>query len=481
MSDCPVVSTKLGKVKGQRLHKPSFGKSQVYHYTNIPFAKPPIGELRFEAPVKPNPWSEVLDGTVNPPSPIQSPNAAIFKLYRTCRASYNQSGYDMTNMSEDCLYLSVYTAQPSEHSNLPVLFWIDGGGYCTFGAASQGTTNGNILCSLHDVIVVVANYRVGVFGFLTTGKDTSYSGNMGFLDQIAALEWTRDNIREFGGDPDNVTIIGQGAGAVSVSYHVISPMSCSLFQKAVSLSGSAIIPEFPRQDTANVFNQLIKELEIEQDEDEDPDEVIRGLKNVPSGRLREVQEKLEESYMYFGPVVDGTFLPKLPSELLVAGEINPVPYVIGCTNSELCGYISMLDPDGFGEGLNEETSRNFIKGYFEIFFSNGVSEKVIDHIIAKYVNDFPKEPTKWSKIYATALADFVFIVPAVTQALSHDRCGLPTYVYQMTQQLSYNHNTAYGSVNQIKPTFCKCDHETQTRAYRYPRCGLAMTPTAKSF
>ncbi|XP_076816964.1 pyrethroid hydrolase Ces2e-like [Clavelina lepadiformis] len=361
----------------------------------------------------------------------------------------------MNNMSEDCLYLSIYTSKPSEHGNLPVVFWIDGGGYCSFGFASQGTTNGNILCSTHDVILVVANYRVGAFGFLTTGDGTSHPGNMGFLDQLAALEWTRDNIREFGGNPDNVTIIGQGTGAVSVGYHVISPMSRGLFHKAVSMSGSANMTEIVRTTQSTVLDTYKEELGVE---DDDPDAILQKLKKIPLETLKQVQEKLEQTFIQFGPAVDGKFLPKHPSELLNEGKLSPVPYLIGCVDSETSGISSMAELPDFVEGISEEVGRSIYNEYFMGLFPNQFTEDDLNIIVESYVKKQRDGPTKWSQIYANLSSDAFFIAPMVMLAKKHSGGGHPTYAYYMTQQLKYNHDLAFGSKDTMKPEFCNCDH-----------------------
>ncbi|MDE2042335.1 MAG: carboxylesterase family protein [Alphaproteobacteria bacterium] len=238
----PVVNTPLGKLHGTI-------RSGIDRFLGIPFAQAPIGYLRWRAPVPVKSWKGIREATVAAPACYQ-PAAKPFGPY----TSEFLIGPDI---SEDCLYLNVW--KPAHvHARVPVLFFIHGGGFGS-GSGSIPIYDGSSLAR-HGVVVVTINYRLGVFGFLATpeltresGKGTS--GNFGLLDQIAALQWVKNNIAAFGGDPHHITIAGQSAGAASVSDLIASPMARGLFQRAIAESGSGMGIEMPTLGEAESVGQ----------------------------------------------------------------------------------------------------------------------------------------------------------------------------------------------------------------------------------
>lgn len=217
------VETRSGPVRGDH-------KRGAFRVKGIPFAAPPTGERRFLPPSEPEPWSRVHDGTGRfpiAPQPMAGMEAAA-------------GGAGGSPQSEaECLTLNVWTPAPDD-GRRPVMFWIHGGGFVT-GAGTIPWYDGSALAR-RDVVVVSCNYRLGALGFLELGGvDASLrdSGNVGILDQIAALRWVRDNIEAFGGDPDNVTIFGESAGGMSVGTLLGTPAAAGLFHKAIPQSGAA--------------------------------------------------------------------------------------------------------------------------------------------------------------------------------------------------------------------------------------------------
>ncbi|XP_049542708.1 juvenile hormone esterase-like [Anopheles darlingi] len=191
-------------------------------YLGIPYAKPPVRELRFANPVPNDPWNGTYDAT----------SAKIFCPQQILQALY----YGL----EDCLYLNVFVPEYNTFDNaglLPVMLYIHGGAFSR-GAANEFTRDPVRLMTTQRVIVVTIQYRLGALGFLSTG-DLSAPGNFGMKDQVLAMRWVQRNIRAFRGDPQLITIFGESAGGASVQYHMISPMSRGLFQRAITMSGSA--------------------------------------------------------------------------------------------------------------------------------------------------------------------------------------------------------------------------------------------------
>ncbi|XP_061714552.1 juvenile hormone esterase-like [Cydia pomonella] len=205
-----------GVLEGELLENPLGG--QFHSFKGIPYAAPPVGDLRFRAPQPPETWDGVRSATEFGPicfqvDPLMDPTP---------------------KGSEDCLYLNVYTPDLEPAEPLPVMVWIHGGGF-TFGSGNDDYYGPEFLVR-HDVVLVTFNYRLEVLGFLCLDTE-EVPGNAGMKDQVAALRWVQKNISQFGGDPANVTIFGESCGAASVSFHLVSPMSKGLFKRAIAMSG----------------------------------------------------------------------------------------------------------------------------------------------------------------------------------------------------------------------------------------------------
>ncbi|XP_013141631.1 PREDICTED: cholinesterase 1-like [Papilio polytes] len=208
-----------GILEGEVVDNEYGGK--IYSFKGIPYAQPPLGDLRFKAPLPPKPWSGVRDAK---------------KLGNECY-HYDIFLQKLTPGSEDCLYINVFSPNITPTKPLPVMLWIHGGGF-TSGSGSDEMFGPDFLIR-HDVILVSFNYRLEVLGFLCLDTE-DVPGNAGMKDQVAALRWVQKNISNFGGDPNNVTIFGESAGGASVSFHLLSPMSKGLFKRAIPQSGLAI-------------------------------------------------------------------------------------------------------------------------------------------------------------------------------------------------------------------------------------------------
>ena len=212
-----VVETRYGPIQGMQE-----GPLQVFR--GIPFAKPPIGPLRLRPPEPPEPWSGIRDATAFGPSPMQASSPFI----------------RITSTSEDCLYLNVWTPR-ADDARRPVMVYIYGGRFIS-GSASEPQYNGSAFAQDGDLVVVTLNYRLGALGFLylgdLLGEDYADSGNCGLLDIIAALQWVREHIADFGGDPSQVTIMGQSSGAMCVATLLAMPAVRGLFGRALLESGA---------------------------------------------------------------------------------------------------------------------------------------------------------------------------------------------------------------------------------------------------
>ena len=287
-------------------------------YKGVPFAAPPVGDLRWRAPRPPKPWEGFRKADKFSANPIQ----VMVKELGPWTAEYQPQG----EVSEDCLYLNIWTAAKSPDEKRPVVMYIPGGAF-TGGSGNVPVYNGENLAK-KGLVVVTINYRVGVIGFLalpelTKESEHNSSGNYGLLDQIAALEWIKRNISVFGGDPDQVTIMGQSAGAASVNYLTASPLAKGLFIRAIAQSGSnaAIGPGISLSSAEQTGVMFAKNI---------------GATSLAELRAMTADELLSASNnkYRFSPIVDGWFLPKSGDEIFAEGKQNDVTTLTGWVKDE---------------------------------------------------------------------------------------------------------------------------------------------------
>lgn len=335
----PVLTIEGGQVQGVLADNPG-----VYVYRGIPYAAPPIGDLRWKAPQPVVAWQGVkIADTFGHPG---------YQAVHYPGGYATEWGYgDEAPYSEDCLYLNVWTKAPGEiDKKLPVALWIHGGGYRE-GWGSEPEFDGQEWAS-KDVVLVSINYRLGVFGFLThpdLSAESPYgvSGNYGILDQIESLKWIRKNIAQFGGDPNNVTIFGQSAGAGSVKTLCESPLAKGYFQKAVIMSGGGInIPAteetkaVPAMPTRPLFGgpQTLKEAELE------TKKVMDWAGFTDLEKMRKASTEMiytvgnfynaisgDRAFITARPMIDGYVSLKSFDDATRDGSIADVPYMIGYT------------------------------------------------------------------------------------------------------------------------------------------------------
>lgn len=312
-----IIETAYGKVEGKKLE-------DVFAWKGIPYAKPPVGPLRFRPPVKPNPWEGVRDATNFSPVAAQSSSEIM-----------NFLGNDIADMSEDCLYLNIWSPA-ADNKRRPVMVWIHGGAFVS-GSGSSSWYDGASFASKGDVVVVTINYRLGPLGFLHLGEiggeEYATSGNCGILDQVAALEWVKENIESFGGDPNRVTIFGESAGAMSIGVLLGLPSAQGLFQQAILQSGAAR-NAFPKEKATKIAQKLLQILEV------DPSNLAE-LENIPVDKLLEASNQLPP--MSLVPVIDGVSLPEHPEAAMAKGSAKDVRILIG-TNKDEYNLFTAFDP-----------------------------------------------------------------------------------------------------------------------------------------
>lgn len=315
------VKTDAGLVEGT-----ASADAAVRAFRGIPYAAPPVGDLRWKAPQPVRPWKGVRKAAEFGPRPMQKP-------------IYDDMIFRDAGPSEDCLYLNVWTPAKSPKERLPVMVWIYGGGFQA-GASSEPRQDGESLAR-KGVVVVSFNYREGVFGFLahpglTKESGRNASGNYGLLDQVAALRWVRTNIAEFGGDPRNVTIFGESAGSFSVSALMASPLARGLFHRAIGQSGAF----FSVGDGG-----LAQESLAAGERAGEKFAASLGATSIAELRAKPAAEVLDaaarEQGLRFGPSVDGYLLPRDVSAIFAAGKQSHVPLLAGWNADEVRAYVTL--------------------------------------------------------------------------------------------------------------------------------------------
>jgi para-nitrobenzyl esterase len=302
-------------------------------FKGIPFAAPPVGELRWRAPQPVKLWEGIRQATQFAPSPFQGGNPPSGK-------------------SEDCLYLNIYTPAKTYEERLPVLVWIYGGGF-SFGSTAEPVYNGEKLARKGVVFVSIA-YRVGQLGFLalpelSAENPNQVSGNYGLFDQIAGLEWIRRNIASFGGDPDQVTIFGESAGGISVSMLCASPLAKGLFQQAISQSGGSFGPSrtvtYPGENMKTLHQAEI--------------EGKAYLEKTGCNSLQELR-KIDADKLPGGwgmgnawPIVDGYAIPDDQYKLYQSGRYNDLPVLIGYNSDEGASFTGAKTAEEYISGVKK--------------------------------------------------------------------------------------------------------------------------------
>ncbi|XP_069678272.1 juvenile hormone esterase-like isoform X2 [Periplaneta americana] len=313
-----IVLTSHGPVRGTILIS-SRSNRPFFAFMGIPYAKPPVGDLRFK-PLQPaESWTEVKNATVEGsmcPQVSEWTNAA--------------------EGEEDCLFINVFTPKLPSGPNatlLAVMAVIHGGGF-TIGSGNRNALGPDFLVD-EDVVIVTFNYRLGLLGFLSL-QNSEVPGNNGLKDETFALRWVKQNIDRFGGDPSKVTVAGNSAGAAAVHFQVLSPMSRGLFQRAIEESGSALNP-WAFQSASKSVDMAFRVGKFLGTNTTDKNELLRYLKSLPMEQLWRVVTSRDFKFLPTTEINitnDEVFLPDMPINMINAGNFNKVYYLIGVTSRE---------------------------------------------------------------------------------------------------------------------------------------------------
>ena len=388
-------------------------KKKVRSYKGIPYAVPPVGKRRWKEP-EPAPANDgCYEAYYFGKSPIQT-------KAETERASFYKQG-------EDCLTLNVWTSNAVKSSGKPVMVFFPGGGYGWGGTADPIYDGQNFVEKWEDIVLVTVNYRVGMMGFVDFssvegGEGYAKSGNLGLLDQVCALEWVKENIAGFGGDPDQVTVFGESAGASSASLLPLMKESKGLFRRIIAQSGSVAFT-FSKDECQDFTKKLLKETGCSSMEE---------LLALSEKELMKANQSLND-YNNF-PERDGIVLPEDPYEAYRQGKASDIDMMIG-TNADETRY-------WIGE----------VGGYPLYLFAGSLlyksTVKKIDEKDFHYVKEFQKlqkDRIIWNR--TEFMNELLFRVPAVVQAAYHADAGGNTYMYYWTKESEIPH---YGACHAVE-------------------------------
>ncbi|MDQ1434298.1 MAG: para-nitrobenzyl esterase [Actinomycetota bacterium] len=391
-----IVATRSGKVEG-------FERDGVHVFRGIPYAAPPVGLLRWNAPQREEAWSGTRDAS------SFSPQSAQTEFAMTKMMGEKQSPY-----SEDSLYLNVWTPA-CDDARRPVMVWIHGGAFL-WGSGDTPWYDGTRFAVHGDVVVVTINYRLGPFGFLHLGDlfEGAFpgSGNAGILDQIAALEWVRDCIAAFGGDPERVTVFGESAGAASVGTLLGTPSARGLFRGAIPQSGAASWVA-TREHATGIAQRVVANLGV------NPGDVDALLAVSTDAVLSALPPFREDGVaaLPFQPVVDGTVLIESPLSAIAAGNAAEVRVLTGTNLTEMTLF-TIADPEM--ATLTDDGIRTRLRAAFG---ETGVP--VLDNYRARRPNETPA--ALWQEI----ATDGVFRIPAI-RLLEAQSPHAPVWSYLFT-------------------------------------------------
>jgi para-nitrobenzyl esterase len=400
----PVVSTKSGKIEG------SYEGGQ-YIFKGIPYAAPPVGDLRWMPPQPIKPWKDVRSAKEYGPIAPQNtmPGGFIMQVPQP--------------QSEDCLFLNIWTPG-LDNAKRPVMVWIHGGAFI-MGSGSDPMYDSEKLLKRGNIVLVSINYRLGMFGFLrlkdVTGGKIPATGNEGLLDQVLALKWVKDNIAAFGGDPKNITVFGESAGSISIACLMVMPTAKGLFQQAIMESGVGSVAV--AKEEANRCGELfLKVSGIKQND-------VKAMQTLTPAQLLEMETKIRMASIGTGgtprvtssyPIVDHEVIPDYPNKLARFGAAKGIRSIIG-TNLDEYTLFGMMDP-----GMANLTEADLKKRVAAMLPAPGVDELV--EVYGKAVQKRGEQATP-ANILTAITTDIMFRIPSLELVEAQRENKTPVYNY----------------------------------------------------
>ncbi|NXV62858.1 SASB hydrolase, partial [Molothrus ater] len=431
----PEAETKYGRVRGYQFQVDTADRT-VNVFLGLPFAKPPVGSLRFSEPQPPEPWEGVRDATSYPPMCLQDQvQGQDFSDLIT-----NRKEKVALQVSEDCLYLNVYTpVSTGENEKLPVLVWIHGGAL-VFGAASS--YDGSVFAAFDNVVVVAIQYRLGIAGYFSTlhswAMARGYTGTLLAHGLSKCSQWPLLILKPKIPGENTVLVM-----LVLAFSQVLSPLAKGLFHKAISESGTAALGLFtdqPKEDAQKIAA-------VSGCEKSSSAAMVECLRGKTEEELLQITQKMD--FFFISGCVDGVFFPKSPMELLSEKSINAVPYIIGVNNCEF-GYLlpMMMKYPPFVDGLDKDVARQILQSNLALIFK-GLTSEVVDRVYKEYMGE-AESPAQVRDGLLDAMGDVYFVISSVEVARYHRDAGNPVYFYEFQHRPS--------SAEGLVPEFVKADH-----------------------
>ena len=406
-------------------------KGTSLQFLGIPYARPPVGDLRWKAPQKPEPWTDLRDAT---------------SFGKRCAQLLDATLQNAASSDEDCLYLNVWTPVPAVKDPLPVMIWIHGGGN-TNGSASEPVPfvnsgvfyDGEFLAGNHGVVVVSLNYRLGILGFFghpDLAAEGS-SGNQGLLDQQMAFRWVHDNIAKFGGDPGNVTIFGESAGSFDVCMHMVAPSNAGLFHRAISESGGCTTVQPTRAQAEAAAVSLATSLGC------------TGAGALACLRGKSVDSLVTSGSSGLGLEVDTQFIPDQPRTLYDTGKIAKVPYLLGSNTDEGTLFLPAAKPASEADYMTALTA---------MFGATVAPQVAAAYPMSNFAGGMPNPATA---ALARVIGDSRLVCTTFDTAVRAAHAGASVYMYNfdvpvpavISATLGATHGSELTSVFGTSPTF----------------------------
>lgn len=435
-----IVETQYGKIIGKTTQflDENDGFQTVYSFLGVPFASPPVNELRFEPPQRPAAWKPRTYNATFFRNVCPQKNLSYFE--KSIRNVWPEFSWE-NDSNEDCLYLNIFTPgnKPSNAGHFhPVIMFIHGGSYA-FGTTARHTTPGEVLPRL-GVVLVTIQYRLGPFGFMTAGDGVA-RGNWGMLDQVEALKWIKENIEVFGGDPNRVTILGVSSGGASVGLHILSPLSEGLFHRAITESGVEFSPF--------AFNSVKKAI--------DKTNITAGKLSCDTTSSKRMMDCLRSKsaqsiidkfdWRNTGPIIDRYFIYDTPKNLRRSGKFNKVPLISGFNSHEGAHNT----PQEFHPPRDITTSvlREFINNFVEnhILQDNNKTAVIIEDAIEFQYTPWSKTPDSPSlrQEIVNIMSDYYVAAPTLGVLGIHSALA-PTYMFEFSHRSAESDTDAWMGV-----------------------------------
>ena len=428
------IDTPVGRLKGIR---DRVQNKDLDIFLGIPYAKPPIGNLRFKRPEAPDPWQGVLDATEQPPS--------CFQLNDTSFGAHEgvQMWNANTKMSEDCLYLNVWAPSSRRYGEgqlRAVLVWIYGGGFYG-GSATLDIYDARTLAAANDVIVVSMQYRVGSIGFLHLGT-ASAPGNMGLVDQHFALQWIYNNIEAFGGDRHQITLFGESAGSVSVSLHLVSPISLNLFKYAIMQSGTALCQWAVESKAEATERSKNLAAALGCDRNQSANEIVACLQKIDPLKIVTEMWYHQNGYNLVTPIlvtIDDYFLVEHPVTSVTNGRFKETNVLLGGNKDEGSYFLVYVVPYLYKRKKENRMPEDDYMSVVEMV-AHSAEPALMDVINFEY--NVPREFTDKPKLYKDILDDMIgdsgFLCPSVDFGNRYAETGNTVYMYHFRHFTSAN-------------------------------------------